>query len=319
VRSLLLMLKPMRFEVLVLAGLGLVLAAWAAYVAMDIRSLGDLGDCFRVRDAFQLQGDSACIASLNRFDALRNGEGQQVMGFMGVLPFVTGTILGVMVVAREIETGTAPLAWVLARSRRGWFLARLARFAPVAVALTLIPAVASEILESYLEPTVSPGASFIDWGSRGPLLVIFALVALALASAVGAAVGRMLPALLVAGLACLVIQQATPHAMRHLLASQSIEVSSGSTTVEQAAAQRAALSFGSVAYDPAGNRIPDLAAWLASHESEVQSGHGAQLVALVIPGDRYPEVEVLEGALGLAGSASLIAGGLLIVRRRAPY
>jgi hypothetical protein len=318
-RSLLLMLKPVRFEVLVMAGLSLALSAWAIYVALDISALGNLGDCFRLRDTFQLNDASPCMASLNRFDALRNGEGQQVMSFMSILPFVVGTVLGVMVVARELETGTAPLAWVLARSRRAWLLARLARFAPVAIALMLVPAVAADVLESFLEPTVSPQASFIDWGSRGPLLLVFVLVSLTFATAVGAALGRALPTLLLAGLACLVVQQATPHVMRQILVSQAIEVAPGSTPAAQAAAQRAALSFGAVAYDPAGRVIDDLPAWLASHRSEVASGNGAQLVALVIPGDRYPQVVLFESALALLGSGATVLVALLIVRRRAPY
>ena len=47
------------------------------------------------------------------------------MGLLIFLSFAAGLFLGVPVVARELERGTARLAWSLAPSRMRWYLARL--------------------------------------------------------------------------------------------------------------------------------------------------------------------------------------------------
>ena len=57
------------------------------------------------------------------------------MGLLIFLSFAAGLFLGVPIVARELERGTARLAWSLAPSRMRWFLARML---PILVVLALV-------------------------------------------------------------------------------------------------------------------------------------------------------------------------------------
>lgn len=317
-----LILKPMRFELLAMIGASIAVLAAAMYVMVDIGRLGDMTTCLRQQDAFQDIYSAGCNAKLETFLRLRHGEAQQVMDFMRLLPLVVGIVLGVPVVGREIEAGTAPLAWSLAGSRERWLAGRLLRVALVVVVILIPIAVVSDVLESRLEPTLSVGASFVDWGSRGFPLIAYGLIALAIAVAAGALVGRTLPAILLAGLLCLLLYQGAHPLMRRALRPQAVDLSANYLTLPPAEAQElanAALSFGVVAYDPDGNPIDDLSAWIEAHQADMQQGRVPTTIPIGLPGSRYLEVELLESGALLAGAlfASIVAG--VITRRRAPY
>jgi hypothetical protein len=317
-----LVLKPIQFELLAMVGLCVAVTVGALYVVADISHLGDMAACIRQQDMGQLAVASTCGNRLEAFDSLRYGEAQQVLGFMAVLPYVVGLVLGVTVVAREIETGTAPLAWALAGSRVRWIFARLLRVAPVVVALLIVPVIVSDVLEGQLEPTVSPGASFIDWGSRGFPLIAYGLIAFAIAVAAGAILGRVLPALIVAALVCVVLNQGLHPLMRRWLDPQAVQLptlTSGMSPVDQSGVARASLKFGEVAYDPSGHVIDDLPAWIATHQAEAHAGNGAAIISLVVPGSRYLQVELIESTGLLLGSLGAAAAAAFVVRRRAPY
>src|SRR5574340_701891 len=114
--------------------------------------------------------DATCQPKRDAFYTLDSSPAAPVMALMAPFPLIAGLLLGVPLVGREIEWGTAPLAWTLGRSRRRWLLARAV---PLGIALGLIlvvPALAAQALQSARDPLVSPWLSFTDSGLRGSIL-----------------------------------------------------------------------------------------------------------------------------------------------------
>ena len=308
-RSVVLVLKPIRFEVIAMAAASLFVAAFALFVTQQLWALGDLRDCLRPLADGQLNTSPGCAGAVDSFWHLHNGLGQRAMSGMSVLPYVVGAVLGVSIVAREIEGGTAPLAWALTGSRTRWLVARLIRVVPV-IFLIMAPAVvASEVLEVRLEPFLDPGASFADWGSRGFPLFAYALAATAIGVLAGLLIGRTLPAIIVAGALCIVVQSADHPALRRVLSTQA-EPTRGVSTANTIVSS-ADLFTRVQAVDDQGNPI----------EETGGAGGGSPdlLVVYVIPGRRALEVELLESGLMLIGAAAATGVALLVVRNRRPY
>jgi hypothetical protein len=138
------------------------------------------------------------------FLEINESEAGKVMAAMALLPLAVGLFLGVGLVAREIEGGTAPTVWALARSRSHWLAGRL--LAPVTIVVLLLAALAisSDVLWAGREPW-SPALRFGDAGLHGPVIVAKGLAALGLAMLAGAVVGRMLPAVIVAAALAVVL------------------------------------------------------------------------------------------------------------------
>lgn len=111
-------------------------------------------------------------------------------------PFGMGVILGAPLVAREVDGGTAQLAWSLSRSRIGWLLRRIAFIAVFGLALLVVLAVTSELLVAAIFPDRPLGEDFTWYGRRGPLVVARGVGAIAIGVLVGAIIGRVLPAVL---------------------------------------------------------------------------------------------------------------------------
>jgi ABC-type transport system involved in multi-copper enzyme maturation permease subunit len=119
---------------------------------------------------------------------------------MLVLPIavLAGLLLGVGLVSREIEGGTASLAWTLSPSRRHWLIPRVLILAGALVAASAAAGLALDYLLARLDPTIPLGESFRFYEQRGWLIPARALVAFAVGSLTGAIVGRGLQAFLVA-------------------------------------------------------------------------------------------------------------------------
>jgi len=114
-----------------------------------------------------------------------------------------GIILGAPIVAREIESGTAQITWALANSRVRWLIGRSAPAAvAVIVALALLGIAADSLTQARLggDP---PG--FIAFDQRGPIVVLRGLLALVLSVVIGMRLGRVLPALMLATVALVLV------------------------------------------------------------------------------------------------------------------
>jgi ABC-type transport system involved in multi-copper enzyme maturation permease subunit len=184
-----LVLKLQRFEVVVLSIATLALSAVTLLVAARLSTLPiEIAAC---------KYPSNCSALQEEFNQLR----LQTLAFALldlVLPTFAGLIIGVSIVAREIERGTASLPWAMSASRRGWFLWRFAILGGVVAILSLLPAITSELLAGASNPGVDMAHSFREIETRGPIIVARALAAFSLASLAGAVMGRALPGLLLA-------------------------------------------------------------------------------------------------------------------------
>jgi hypothetical protein len=235
---------------------------------------------------------------------------------LGALPFAAGVVIGAPLVSHELEPGTALVSWSLALSRARWLAIRLLPLAVIGLLLLVIPAVAGEVLEHSLRPGRDPAASFEHYGTRGPLMVVRFLPALAIAALIGSVVGRQLTALILA--AALVGGMAFGLALTPPLWLQPEE------QVGEPDPFGNGSLFAYVRYrDPDGTWISDEEAFERmtwnpdSGEPEPDPNLQPQEVIFVIPGERYPEVVLRESAALLA--VGLAAGGLLLVvvgRRR---
>lgn len=192
-------LRLQRFEVAASVIAAAILGAAAMFVAMRIASIQLPADCWAV-----VYGDSgasservaACQGPVQEFLQIHESA-SRVMGAMAFLPIVIGLILGVPIVSREIESGTAQTIWSLASSRTSWLAWRLLAIAALALALLVGLALASEILWVARAPSGVPNR-FDDAGLHGPVVLAKGLAAFGLATLIGAVLGRTLPALIAA-------------------------------------------------------------------------------------------------------------------------
>lgn len=241
--------------------------------------------------------------------------------FIGAMPLVAGVVLGSVLVSREIEHRSAQLGWSLSGSRAAWLLQRLIPVVILIVALLGALAVAGELLEAARQPTVDPRASLHEYGNRGPLLVIRALAALAIATLAGAITGRQLPALLLSGAVSLLLTYGLVFMFPYGAAWQWVP------DVEYRA------PGADIAYrrDTSGFRADDgriLTYQQALAQAPNQDDTGAaddwvyanfEPVTRVLKGNQLLEIEVRE-SIGLACLALFgTAASLVVVDRRRPY
>jgi hypothetical protein len=230
---------------------------------------------------------------------------------------VAGVVLGAPLLAREIEHGTAQLAWPLSRSRARWLVMRMLPIAVIGAALLVPAALAGEVLIRSQFPVISPGANFEGYAERGILLVLRFEVVLIAAALVGGWLGRQLPAVLVAGMVAGGIGFAAtflqPYGVEPV--EGELEVMQPSDTVGD--------RYVGVRYRVDGEWISDeeayaLMSWDGLGEEPDPSRIGPEEVMYMIPGERYMDVTVRESAALVGAGIGLSGALLLMVRRRRP-
>lgn len=317
-----LMLKTLRFEfvtltVLVAAlGIGALIVAWRLD-AIHIPPACLYGSGPVVVDP-QAASELVCATAQEAFYDL-DGKAGLVLALAVFIPILGGLALGVPLVARELESGTASLAWTLSRSRGRWFLRRAVPLVVIVGAILLVPTIATDVLERTRLPGFDPWASFNDASLRGPVILVRGLAALGVGILVGAVMGRQLPGLIVAGLLTLVLVGAIPLLTqtyaRSLAEWHPADASIGSVDMVFDFGYRDRATGEVLDYPTAYARapvIPDVGPdedWLASHYEPV---------SMVVSGRHYPEVAGLEWLL--LGGATLLTVGLsaIVVDRRRP-
>jgi ABC-type transport system involved in multi-copper enzyme maturation permease subunit len=231
-----------------------------------------------------------------------------------VFPFIAGLLIGVPLVARELEGGTARLAWSLGPSRLRWFAQRaLPALAMVTLAALLIGLTADALFRTT-NPAMNLDQSFVGFRARGLLIAVEALVVTSIAIAVGSMIGRLVPTFILSLILAVGIGVAVDKVESQLL--------HGETLVSD--------NFfwdGSNMYVDSRFRLPDgtIATWeeLVVLRPEIEmmgfdENSGIAPVVLYIPGSRYHDIERRE-ALGLTGIAGLfVAAAAVIVLRRRP-
>ena len=111
-------LRLHRFELIAFGVAIVVLAVALTVVSLRLEALRPDPAC-RLHDGSVLSGD--CERMNEAFYGVM-GYGLGALSALVFISFSIGVFLGVPIVAREVERGTARLAWSLAPSRWRWFL-----------------------------------------------------------------------------------------------------------------------------------------------------------------------------------------------------
>jgi hypothetical protein len=328
--------RQQRWE-LILVAIGVVGAAaamvWFASTLDAMRAANP--DC---AEFLRNQGDPGLgppLACQPAMDAwwLTIGYTTMLQTFALVAPFGIGVVLGAPLVAREVDGGTAQLAWSLSRSRIGWFVRRLAFVVAIVALLLAIVASASELMAAATQPDRDLSEDFLLFGQRGLPVVARGVGALMIGVLVGAIIGRVLPAVLAAALVV-------------GLAFAGLSLGQEAWNRGEATVQRF--------YDASGQPIPfDFAALDLDYGIQRPDGtfltydeffEGGELIEtyndemgrvyaseadlaagrvlgddarLVIPAERYPELALRDSLIWVvAGLAALGAAAIVVVRRR---
>lgn len=231
-------------------------------------------------------------------------------------PFVLGLVLGVPLIGGEVEGRTASIAWTLSRSRGRWLWRRLVPVVVIAgVAVFAIGLAGDALARSYPAfDGADPG--FSGYGTRGPLLAIRAVAVLLIGVAVGALIGRALPAILLSAAVCLVVFIGLSIVSDRWMRAEAIPLELGP-------AQTGASQVYDMGYrnDVTGEIVSFKDYYQGPSGGPMDGGEvpGMTLVAYVVPGSRYMDFVLRES--GVLGGLALLAGGLafLVVNRRRPY
>jgi hypothetical protein len=230
---------------------------------------------------------------------------------MNLLPYAVGLFLGAPLIARELERGTARLAWSVSPSRLRWYAWRVVPIVLFAVAVTFVAGFAADRLVAARTPGIDLANSFDTYGQRGALVAITAFVMVAGSIGLGSVVGRVLPTLILA----LILGYFGILVVEHLHADF--------TNHEAVIVSEADLRPGD-RYVDQFFKLPDgrVVGWEELEQIDPESmssetGPTYPIVYSVVPAERYREVETREALiLGSIGVAMLVGAGAIVARRR---
>jgi hypothetical protein len=247
-------------------------------------------------------------------------------------PFGMGVLLGAPLVAREVDGGTAQLAWSIGRSRTWWLLRRIAFIALFVVLLLGVLAAASELLAAALAPERDLAADFTWFGRRGWLIVARGVGALMLGMLVGAVIGRVLPAILAAILAVAVVFTGLSIAQDRWMEGQA-EIHRSAGFEAESVADPGALFVGMGLETVEGEVLTwseqqargiyaqyiDEQGRSFASEADMRAGRVLGYdVAFSIPGQRYGEVVLIVGGASAALALIALLATAFVVSRRRP-
>jgi hypothetical protein len=275
--------------------------------------------------------EAACQAVLNDYYGAEDFA-STLLNLAWAAPFGMGVILGAPLVAREIDGGTAQLAWSLSLSRVGWLLRRIAFIAIFGLVLLALLAVTSEVLAAAILPDRTLGEDFVWFGRRGLPVVARGVGAIMIGVLVGAFIGRVLPAVLasavIIGLVFTGLSLGHDQWNRAEAILQPMYASAGDPMQFDMAALD--IQFGIemangtfMTYPEAFDsgltpNFTDERGRVYASEADLRSGdfigHDARLT---IPGGRYPELVVRDSIIAvLVGLAALSVTAMVVTRRR---
>jgi hypothetical protein len=273
---------------------------------------------------------AGCEQFAHRFGDL-DGWGRQLLLVSWGTPFGMGLVLGVPLVAREVEHRTAGMAWTLSRSRAVWLAQRVAFLALVLVGLLAVVAIVSDFLASALMPNLTLDSDFTWYGRRGGLIVLRGLLSLGLGVLAGVVVGRLLPGMLVAAFASVLIFTALSLGMDRWLETDAV-LSPGmnSGPLDQSGGRslgtRIELASGEVVtWDHL--TAQGYTDWQEDMEGRLYAGvddvgHPDKAIGwerqLLVPGRLYPQIVLRESAVAGAAGLVLLLVTVGVVGRRRP-
>ena len=271
-----------------------------------------------------------CVGA-GAFSQVNNPLTDWLYPLLASLPFVVGGLLGAPVIARELESGTGRLTWSLATSRVRWLVWRVAPLIALVIVMLVPAAIAGNALlheQTLLDPTYF----WSDGQIRGAPLVARGLATFAIAVLAGVLVRRTLPALIVAGIAGIILYNGLDLATTHWLPldvignpseagdvsaitpgsylwSAALEAPDGSFHF----AQDVALANGFPRKTPDGTPIDasaEFIAWYTAHDYRfVNAGWDARL---------YPQAMSRETATLVGGAVLVVILAAAALRRARP-
>lgn len=311
-----------RLEILLLGAAVLVASAlmlWSAF------QLGDLYAAYPECDFFDQT--RACQAAGQRFSEVY-GSAELIINNTWVVGFPLGLLLGVPLVAREVEHRTAQLAWTIGRSRVRWLVHRVAFAALVAIALLSLLAVVTEALASAMRGGQDTSQIFWLHGNRGPLIVGRGMLGFGVGVLVGALLGRQLPALLAGVIVVGALYWASWAAFPIWYENEAVVASIDEWVGEP-------LWVDSGIELTSGERVSwgewlsmsgELGPWTGidgavyANQADAENGRnpiGREYI-LIIPGERYNEIVARETAVFSGVGAVFVAGAAAVTVRRRP-
>lgn len=305
-----------RLEILLLTAVVLVGAGvmgWSAYQLANLSA--SYPDCNFLEPA------APCAVAGETFGSIFE-LGELVVGSSWLLSVGVGLFLGVPLVAREVEQGTAQLAWTVGRSRLQWLIGRVAFATTVALVLLAILAVMTDVLAAAMRPEINTAQAFWFYGGRGPFLIGAGLLSLGAGVLVGATVGKQLPALLLAFLTVGALSLAGDvgfrawHEAEAVLASdddrrgEPLGISSGVELMNGAL----------VPHSAAGAEFQDENDVYYANEADFKARRNpiGTPYQLIIPGERYSAIAGRETAVTVAAASLLVAAAGAVIQRRRP-
>ena len=233
------------------------------------------------------------------------------MSLAGFFPVLAGLLLGGPLVARELDKGTARLAWSLGPSRRRWYLQRVIPILIVVGLTAMTIGIVSEQLTALFAPGVDLSRSFIGFHTRGVLIATGALLVASIAVAVGSVVGRQIPTILLAlvlgGVSLLAIAEVD----QKLLATETVRLT-GENQYDND------LIVGEGRFELPDGRLVTFDELAVFDPKVLENGFDYPYVQFGIPRERYREIEAREALAQLAFAAVFLGAGALVVARRRP-
>jgi hypothetical protein len=304
-----------RFELSALAA-GTVL--YIALAGLAVTSLDGIHaahrECFTPFMNFAAGG---CQAVLEAWRGPQELAHTLVVGAWG-LPFAVGVVLGLPIVAREIEHRTGHLAWSLAPSRTRWLAARSLPVVLAVIGALVVIAIASERLSHAVLADSDLSSSFLWYDRRGLLLPLRALLAFGASLAVGSILGRQLPGILVAAGAVAILMIGLQIGIGAWRAGDAVPLADSQADAALHLSFRVETADGRILTfqeADAEHLIPTT----GSLQGETPPGyHFAREVSIGVPGTLAPKWVALESAVTLLAAAGMIGLSAAVVRRRRP-
>ncbi|HUQ79277.1 MAG TPA: hypothetical protein VM427_10470 [Patescibacteria group bacterium] len=229
----------------------------------------------------------------------------------GAFPLLAGLLLGVPLISRELDKGTARLAWSLAPSRGRWYVQRVMPILLLVGLTALTIGLLAEQLTALFNPGIDLSNSFVTFRGRGVLLATSAMLVGSVGVAVGAVIGRQIPtlvlALLLGGLTLLAIGEVD----RKVLASEAVPLIGENYYTHD-------LTMGEGRFQLPDGRLVTWDELVVIEPSAMNGEFNHPFIEFGIPRNRYQEIVAREGVVQVVLSLGFLAVGAVVVGRRRP-
>jgi ABC-type transport system involved in multi-copper enzyme maturation permease subunit len=298
-----------RFELRLLLGACVLVLIAACVVTWRLQ-----GTLAATLQCLSSSGADACEAAIQRVTPFSSAS-TILHGAIAYAPFLVGLFLGLPIIAREIESGTANLSWSLAPSRGVWLRWRIISMGLLVVVGMAMLGLGGELMTQVVQLN-GMDAGFSDYAMRGPLIVVRGIAVFAIAVAIGALIGRQLPAFLLAGAVTLAVFLGINFTTVQIARAEAVPLS------QEQFENAYPIVFDSALRDEATGELMSYDAYYDAHPDAREASDmppDMSPVMFTIPASQYTLYVARESAVLLAVALLAAAVAFLAVRRRRPY